>query len=242
MKAETDAPIATWLTWRTKQYTIPTKTSDLHAKTFPSQFSINHISSPMRGELQRQFAAIVEAVGTTDGEGFMAALLSAIREIMPGLQMADPRQEYTSAEVEALQRGGADLSVGMDTVNRVAARTAVKYAHLYATSHSVEQIARGMGVTNGRVRQLLGARQLYGFKMHGAWLLPDFQFYDGRPIPGIEHVFPRLAPNLSPIAVYNWFTRPDPDLADDDGPPMSPRAWLLTGHSAQPVATLAAAL
>jgi hypothetical protein len=52
-----------------------------------------------------------------------------------------------------------------------------------------------------------------------------------------------LPKDLHPIGVYHWFTTPNPDLAPENlGRALSPREWLLTGHSPIVVAELASDL
>jgi len=57
-------------------------------------------------------------------------------------------------------------------------------------------------------------------------------------LPGVETVLPRLNHELHLVAIYNWFTMPDPDLLVDDTP-VSPRDWLRSGRSADTVAAIA---
>jgi hypothetical protein len=90
------------------------------------------------------------------------------------------------------------------------------------------------------VRQLLAARKIYGLQVRGAWKIPLFQFADDQLIPGLEEVVSALPKDLHPIAVYHWFTTPNPDLAPENlERALSPREWLLTGHSPAVVAELA---
>lgn len=57
-------------------------------------------------------------------------------------------------------------------------------------------------------------------------------------MPSLDVVAPRLA-HVDPLAVARWFTLPHPDLVDNEGRPISPRAWLLGGGDPQAVAALA---
>jgi len=52
-----------------------------------------------------------------------------------------------------------------------------------------------------------------------------------------------LPKELHPVAVYLWFTLPNPDLAPEDlDRELSPREWLLGGYSPSVAAELAADL
>jgi hypothetical protein len=59
----------------------------------------------------------------------------------------------------------------------------------------------------------------------------EFQFDGEAEVPNIGVVFPRLNPDLHPVAVANWFTLPNPDLVLG-GEPVSPRDWLRSGDVA----------
>ena len=76
--------------------------------------------------------------------------------------------------------------------------------------------------------------------LDSSFTLPLFQLDDTgqQLVPGLATVAPRLA-NVHPVAVARWFTLPHPDLVDDDGNPVSPRAWLLGGGDPVEVAALA---
>jgi excisionase family DNA binding protein len=121
----------------------------------------------------------------------------------------------------------------------------VRYAALYAalidSSLTVQDAARLLGVDPSRIRQRLADRTLYGLKSRGQWRLPRFQFEGGRPLPGAEVVLPAIPTDIDLVAVFNFFTHPDPDMEVGDDS-VSPRDWLLTGNDPAIVATLVADL
>ena len=94
--------------------------------------------------------------------------------------------------------------------------------------------------TRAGVRQRIARHTLIAVKDGAAWRLPLFQLDDTgqQLVPGLATVAPRLA-NVHPVAVARWFTLPHPDLVDEDGQSISPRAWLLGGGDPAEVATLA---
>lgn len=150
-----------------------------------------------------------------------------------------------ATELDALKAGGvgaAELTVGpmLWIVARHASEK--KYQALLKSSLTVEQSARRLGVTSGRVRQLLGARRLYGIKVGHDWRVPAFQFLESKMVPGIDAVVSRLPRDLGLLAVYNWFTTSNPDLCDEEEAPFAPLAWLRLGHPPEDAAALAAAL
>ncbi len=130
----------------------------------------------------------------------------------------------TARERAILAEGGVRLDrPAQDPVLRSAGR----YAEMLAGSLSVPQAAKLLGVNTSRIRQRLIARTLYGIKMDSEWLLPEFQFHQGRDVPGLRLVLPHLSADSSPIGVRNWLTHATPDLEG-----LSPIQWLLTGRPA----------
>jgi hypothetical protein len=152
----------------------------------------------------------------------------------------DPATDLSAPEGAALRQGGFELTPLPPERSHILAQTAVEYAILRDTSLTASETAQKLGVDPSWVQQLLSARKIYGLQIRGAWRIPIFQFADDRLLPGLEEVVPALSTDLHPIGVYHWFTTPNPDLAPEDlGREVSPREWLLTGHSPRILAELA---
>jgi putative sigma-54 modulation protein len=115
----------------------------------------------------------------------------------------------------------------------------LEYLTLVTNSLSPLQAARLLSVNTSRVRQRLGARQLFGIKDKSRWRLPRFQFVKNRLVPGIDRVFPELAPTLHPVAVQQWFRLPNPDLETENGAALTPLEWLTSGRDPASVMDLA---
>ena len=164
-----------------------------------------------------------------------------LRLLRPSL--AEEPSALTEPEETALARGGVG-PVRADDARRAEAQAAAAYRQLRSESLPIEKAARRLRVTTGRVRQRLAERSLYGLKEGNTWLLPAFQFAPDGLVPGIETVLKRLPADLSPLALGRWLTSPNPDLRtrDEEERPLTPRQWLLEGHSPEPAAELAAAL
>lgn len=169
----------------------------------------------------------------------------ALREVLPERVVSRPAGELSAEEVGALTRGGLDLSpqgaLEADSgVENPLVQAATEYAALVASSYTVAEAARRLGVDGSRVRQRLAARTLYGIKQAGIWRIPAFQFAGQASVPHLEQVLPHLDPDLNPITVVRWFRTPHPDLVQGvDEEAMSPLDWLSAGHLAGPVAELA---
>ena len=167
----------------------------------------------------------------------------ALQDMRRTLFPSDPAADLPAPETAALRRGGFELAPLSPGSSDALARTTAEYAVLRSTSLTAGEAAQKLGVDPSRVRQLLAARKIYGLQIRGAWKIPIFQFENDRLIPGLEEVVPALPQDLHPIAVYHWFTAPNPDLAPEEFErELSPREWLLTGHSPRIVAELASDL
>lgn len=122
-------------------------------------------------------------------------------------------------------------------------RSRIELDMLLRESLTLDEAARSLSVSQGRLRQRLApnVRTLYGIKDGRAWRIPKFQFASkGKLVRGIERVLPRIRPDAHPLAVAAWFSTPHQDLvigADDER--VTPRAWLLAGGDPDVVAELA---
>jgi len=144
-------------------------------------------------------------------------------------------EEATLREIGLLRPPPAE---GADNPSTIAA---LRYGQLLAGSLSVREAAERLHVSEGRIRQRLGDRTLYGITHKRAWRLPGFQFTADDTLPGIERVLPRLDPALHALAVEGFFTRRQPDLVME-GASVSPTDWLAAGRDPGAVADLAADL
>ena len=174
---------------------------------------------------------------------FESLVMEAVTRALPRRPLVDARADLTADEAAFL----ADAGVSLDDfappelgVRSPLVQTAADYAALLATALSVPELARRLGVDQSRVRQRIARHTLIAVKEGAAWRLPLFQLDDlgQQLVPGLAVVAPRLV-NVHPVAVARWFMLPHPDLVDDDGHPISPRAWLLGGGNPVEVAALA---
>jgi hypothetical protein len=176
-------------------------------------------------------------------EAFERMVVEAARQMLSEAPAADARWGLTADEAAAVARSGLDVSPYRGNDEDPLARTAAEYAAIVASSLSVPEAARRLGVNPSRVRQRLAERTLYGIKMRAGWRLPRFQFTADGLVPGLEGVLPRLAPDLHPVEVLAWLTTPNSDLSlNADETPVAPLDWLRSGRNPEPVAVLAAEL
>jgi len=145
----------------------------------------------------------------------------------------------SSGEVAALE------SVGLSTApfNGSAAgdplqRSIADYMALLDTSHTTSQAAKYLKVDVSRIRQRLREGSLLGIEYDGERRLPRFQFERRQVVPGLRETLSALPVGLNPLDVAQWFLAPNVDLEADDRR-LSPREWLLRGHSVETVVALA---
>ncbi len=156
----------------------------------------------------------------------------------------DPSETLAVDQLDLLAKGGFELD-GRDLgLSDPVLKGALEYAALRATALTTKEAAARLRVNDSRVRQRLADHALYGLKVDDEWRLPIFQFENKGLVPNIDRVIPHLDESLSAIAVFHWFTSPNPDLVslETSDAPVSPISWLKLGLDPEPVAELAAQL
>ncbi|MGH2460496.1 MAG: hypothetical protein ACRDIY_16705, partial [Chloroflexota bacterium] len=112
-------------------------------------------------------SALLERAGiNVSPEEFEHLVIAAVQEIAPP-RVGDPGRDLTREQRAALNRGGIDplsAPVASTGPNGPATRGATLYAAILATSLSVAEAARRLGVDESRVRQRIHARALYAIK------------------------------------------------------------------------------
>ena len=120
-------------------------------------------------------------------------------------------------------------------------QAAASHAALVASALPLSEAATKLGVTDGRLRQRISERTLVGVKGPDgrALRIPLFQLtYEGE-LPGLRPILKAIRPDLRPVHVAAFFTTPQSDLEGPGGEPMTPVAWLMSGHDPEPVRDLA---
>ena len=164
-------------------------------------------------------------------ERLNAALKAAINELEAALY-GPSRTELTETEAAMLEQAGADLderSGGGDPMLDYA----TEFAAIRATSLTPAVLARTLGVTPVRVRQMIRDRSLYAMRIDGRLHIPAYQVADNALVPNISRVNAVVA-DLDPVSVQRWITATDPDLQDT-----SPLDWLKSGRNVDAVLQVA---
>ncbi len=191
--------------------------------------SVNAVLEPTAAALRKQFRASARALMVN----------RPLREVATAA--TEPAALLSKAELEAIEQVGLSTKPWTgDVAEDPLTKTIVDYMALIETSLSTAQAAAMLGVDVSRIRQRLRERSLFGLEYEGEWRLPRFQFERKKALPNLAVVLAALPAELNPLDVATWFLEPNIDLdANDDGTPVSPRAWLLKGGSPSTVAQLA---
>lgn len=176
---------------------------------------------------------------------FATALDHELAEQDRRRQDSDPTSQLT-----AQQRGRLGLDDLCPAVQnggvRPRIRTALKFGALCATALAVPDAARFLQAGVRDIAGLVKDRKLYAPPRPSgvAMRLPLFQFDARALVPEIQNILPALDASIHPVAVFNWFTSPNADLAlkQTRYEPTSPRDWLLHHHATETVRRLAASL
>lgn len=148
-------------------------------------------------------------------------------------------------EEDYLRSSGA---VGVDepdqkSIIRNITLVASEYATMVASAYSQKAVAKQLGVSTSRIRQKIRDGSLYAISGSGGRVCPRWQFYESGTLPGIEYVLAAISKEAHPVAVQRLFLNVSPDLESPAlGTVVSPRDWLITGHSPDNVIVLAQAL
>jgi hypothetical protein len=198
----------------------------------------------MRSTTQaRAVHASLRARGIVSDPRQFEKLLREAIEAFPQVALVDPRTELSERGINVLESGGFDLSPRDLGEGDPIARAAAQLAALANASFTAKEAAELLRVDRTRIFQRLNTNRrpsLYGFRWHGEWRLPTFQFEGEQILPNFDKIMAVLPRDLHPLSVYRWFTTPTPDLRDRNlGRDVSPREWLLLGNDPAPVVHIA---
>lgn len=165
------------------------------------------------------------------------SLLEVIDPFVPDPDRSAPTQ-LSAHEDATLREIGLLRPPHLEAARRPSTAAELRFKALLAQALSAKEAAKRLGVTEGRVRQRLADRTLYGIATKRGWRLPEFQFAADETLPGLERVLPALDEALHPLAVEGFFTRRQPDLVLESES-VSPAGWLAAGGDPTAVADLA---
>ncbi|MDP9183263.1 MAG: helix-turn-helix domain-containing protein [Actinomycetota bacterium] len=170
-------------------------------------------------------------IKTTDAE-----LAEAAAEGLAWVLTSVGATALPAGEAALLDEAGLPDTPGAYGVSATASAGA--YAALAATSLTVAEAARLLGITEGRVRHKIGRGDLYALPS-GRRRLPAWQFTADGTLPGLAQVVRALPQGEHPLGVLAFVTTPQPEL-ELAGTPSTPEQWLRAGGDPGPVTELAA--
>ncbi|QCB49869.1 DNA-binding protein [Rhodococcus sp. PAMC28707] len=171
-------------------------------------------------------------------------LISAFRALHP---QRPGSARLTAAEAYLLDSFG--LTEDLESYDENAADVIANMARLYSTAYSPAEVAKGLNVSDSRLRQRRLHHTLWAIDDGGTWVYPAIQFElaESRRDPeelvlkhvrALDQVLPHLLRRkLHPAAVAGFLTTPRPELLFD-GKPRSVREWLLAGEPVDSVLQL----
>jgi len=180
-------------------------------------------------------------------EGGVDAVTHAAAEFMrlhPLYRVPPSSHDISENELAVLKEGGfpkvADDASLSDNMAIVAGEVGV----MIAGALSQRQAAQLMGVDESRIRQRISQGTLYAIMGdNNKKVLPRFQFTDTGILPGLEKVLPVINKDVHPMAVQRFFVTTSEDLYSSElNAKLSPRDWLLSGHSPDPLQRMVADL
>ncbi|MDE0224972.1 MAG: hypothetical protein OXP28_07550 [Gammaproteobacteria bacterium] len=191
---------------------------------------------------ERSAMGFMKSRGLEDTPEALNEALKAVLGSMVPTAYEPATSGLTKGEQRVLLEGGLrlDRATGPDPM----ADTVVKYAAIVVRSLSSRQASERLGVAQSRIRQMVVNRSLYSFLLDGMRHIPDFQFTNMGLVPNIMRVNRVLDPSAHPVAVYNWYHMPNPDLflEGDTDRIVSPLDWLNAGYELDRLLPIAADL
>jgi len=174
----------------------------------------------------------------TSYESLNQALMLVLEQMEPTVY-GDVTREMRAVEQDVPRQGCLVLEPQPEP--DPLAQTTVKYAAIVTRSLSSKAASRRLGLSPGRIRQMIGDRSLYSFLIGHRRYVPDFQFQGNRLVSNIAGVNKALPSDLHPVEVYNWYHLPNLDLYldEDIDHTIRPLEWLKGGYDAERVVFLA---
>jgi hypothetical protein len=165
-------------------------------------------------------------------------LVEALRDALDSrVSAADAAVLSPAAERVLVQHSGMEIP-DSGAAQRALRDTTADVAALVQTSLSVPDVAALLDVDASRIRHRLADREMYSIRVGRSHRLPAWQFYGGRPLPGLRDVLGALPRGLHPATVEGFMSTPQEDLVLH-GMTTTPRHWLAHGGDPLPVAALA---
>lgn len=109
------------------------------------------------------------------------------------------------------------------------------------TALPLNEVARHLGVTDGRLRQRIASGDLLALRGPDgrSHRIPIFQLTADGELHGLPRILRAFRKGLKLVVIHGFLTTPQPDLDAPDGSPMTPIHWLAAGGDVDAVVALA---
>lgn len=182
----------------------------------------------------RRLEAVTERAGL-DPE----TLADSIERLFKSHRLAAPAGALTAPEVEFLD-AYSGTTADPEGLFDAQVATAIAETEQDHNAYTTAQVAKLLGVSTGRIRQLVNEGRLYALpssKGRGTTrLFPDWQFVDGEPLPHVGEVASALPASTHPLAVRAFFLTGRIEIRDEES--MTVANWLRSGGAVEPVLDL----
>jgi excisionase family DNA binding protein len=172
-----------------------------------------------------------------------------LTEFVETLEAAEPEgtSSLTLSDIEALKAAGSYVETMPPLSQQASYAALLRRTEILGSSYTTKELATKLGISDSRVRQLVGARKLYAVRDSGSrkHLIPSFQVLETREakstraqlLPNWAAVAPHIPSDASLLQVTGFFTRPHEDLVIS-GRRLSPVEWLVELRDTASITTL----
>ena len=194
--------------------------------------------------MARNAEDIFQKMGIEGGAEAVTHAAATFIALHPLFTRPPSSSDLSEHDLRVLEEGGFPLKATPESLSDNMAIIAGEVGVMIASALSQSQAAQLLGVDPSRVRQRISQGTIYAIAgENNVKVLPRFQFTDKGVLPGLDKILPVIHHDAHPIAVQRFFLTVSTDLYSEELHTfLSPRDWLITGHSPAPVIRMAADL
>jgi hypothetical protein len=187
---------------------------------------------------------IFQQMGIEGGAEAVTHAAATFIRLHPLYSIPPTSKDLSEQELMVLDEGGFPKVPDTVSLSDNIAIVAGEVGVMIASALTQLQAAQLLGVDQSRIRQRISQGTLYTITgENNVKVLPRFQFTDEGVLPGLEKVLAVINKEAHPMAIQRFFLTVSSDLYSEElQANLSPRDWLLTGHSPDAVVRMAADL
>lgn len=194
--------------------------------------------------MARNAEDIFQQMGIEGGAEAVTDAAAAFIRLHPLYTFPPTSKDLSEHELRILEEGGFPKVPDRVSLGENLAIVAGEVGVMIASALTQSQAAQLLGVDQSRIRQRISQGTLYTIAGgNNVKVLPRFQFTADGVLPGLEKVLAVINKEAHPIAVQRFFLTVSSDLFSAElQANLTPRDWLITGHSPDAVVRMAADL